>query len=82
MIGNGSGVHERPGVRDRRGVFLKRPLEHCPSCRSTRLQPVSDGETVNFVCVDCEGCWHVELGRVWRVRPKTFGSERRSRPVS
>jgi transposase-like protein len=65
MTGNSTEVH------DRDGLHLKHPLEHCPSCRSTRLRAVSDGETVNFFCDDCERCWHVELGYVHRVNPRT-----------
>ncbi len=45
------------------------PLEACPSCGSTALEPVIDDAAVHFFCTDCARCWHVELGAVWRVDP-------------
>jgi hypothetical protein len=63
MEGTGAHAHD--------ALHLKYPLEHCPSCSSTRLGAVSDGETVNFLCEDCDRCWRVELGYVHRVNPNT-----------
>lgn len=51
--------------------LFSRPLEHCPSCHSTNLVPVVDGNTVHFLCVDCARCWNVELAFVHRVNPNT-----------
>ena len=44
-------------------------LPACPSCGSTSLLAVSDGEDTNFLCGACGSCWHVELGWVRRVDP-------------
>jgi hypothetical protein len=33
------------------------------------LRAVTDGEDVNFLCLACFRCWHVELGWVQRVDP-------------
>jgi len=51
--------------------LLDRPLTHCPECGSEHLTPVLDGEDVQFFCEDCGRCWHVELGYVHRVDPRT-----------
>jgi hypothetical protein len=50
-----------------------KPLVLCPSCRSADLEPVveADGADVHFRCRDCGRCWHVELGYVHRVSPRT-----------
>ena len=45
------------------------PLAQCPRCRALTLAPVTDGETVNFLCETCARCWHVELNWVRRVDP-------------
>ncbi len=51
--------------------LLDRPLDRCPTCESAQLVPVADGANVNWLCVECSRCWHVELGHVWRVDPGT-----------
>jgi transposase-like protein len=43
----------------------------CPTCGSEELEAVTDGEATNFLCPVCRDCWHVELGWVHRVDPKT-----------
>lgn len=48
-------------------------LLRCPECHSAALEPVQDGEWVNFWCTVCERCWHVELNRVIRIDPATCG---------
>lgn len=50
-------------------ALRSRPLTHCPACTSAALEPVTDGETVNFACSECGRCWRVELGWVQRVDP-------------
>jgi hypothetical protein len=52
-------------------AFIRRPLDHCPSCNSWQLQPVVaiEAGTVQFLCGSCNRCWHVELGFVSRVNP-------------
>ena len=45
------------------------PIASCPRCGSTRLLPVSDLDSVNFLCRDCNRCWHVGLGWVSQVDP-------------
>jgi hypothetical protein len=39
----------------------------CPTCGSGSLQPVFDGEILNFRCQTCAGCWHPDRGGVARV---------------
>lgn len=59
---------------------ISRPILYCPSCRSTRLDPVVEAVVaeVHFLCRDCGRCWHAELGTVRRVAPPTcFGCPRR-----
>jgi hypothetical protein len=48
-----------------------RLLDACPACRCTDLTPVAQPDTVNLWCSGCHRCWHVALGRVTRVNPKT-----------
>jgi hypothetical protein len=50
-----------------------KPLAQCPTCRSAELEPVVEVDTgeVHFRCHDCGRCWHVELGYVHRVSPRT-----------
>ena len=48
-----------------------RPLARCPRCHGLALRAVNDGEQVNFLCLECARCWHVELGWVRRVSPHT-----------
>lgn len=43
----------------------------CPNCGSSRFEAVTDGDDVNFLCLSCALCWHVELGYVSRVDPVT-----------
>jgi hypothetical protein len=43
----------------------------CPSCRAEALQPVFDGEDVNFFCRSCQRCWHQALNAIHRVPPPT-----------
>jgi hypothetical protein len=52
---------------------ISRPLSQCPRCGSVRLEPVveRDDGTVHLLCRDCSRCWHVELGFVHRVDPRT-----------
>jgi NMD protein affecting ribosome stability and mRNA decay len=42
-------------------------MKTCPQCGGRLLEPVSDGESINFFCRSCLACWHVELGYVRRV---------------
>jgi transposase-like protein len=51
------------------GLFGR--LVGCPFCHADGLLPVSDGETVNFLCERCGSCWHVEFGYVRRVDPRS-----------
>lgn len=46
-------------------------LARCPACHSRELEPVADGESVNFFCNECARCWHLELNRVVRIDPST-----------
>ena len=50
---------------------LQHPLVPCPHCGEERLEPVRDRDTVNFLCGACGRCWHVELGWVHRVDPRS-----------
>ncbi|HEV7526282.1 MAG TPA: hypothetical protein VGP92_15020 [Acidimicrobiia bacterium] len=52
-------------------ALIRRPLDHCPKCRSWQLRPIvaRDVEEVHFLCGSCSRCWHVELGFVRRVPP-------------
>ena len=43
----------------------------CPNCWASRFEAVTDGKDVNFLCMSCGLCWHVELGYVRRVDPVT-----------
>ncbi len=43
----------------------------CPECGNGCLEPVSDGERMNFLCPKCGSCWHAELDWVHRVNPET-----------
>ena len=53
---------------------ISQPLPRCPACDSDRLVSlVSDGD-VNFSCIQCDRCWHVELGYVRRVHRPTSGA--------
>ena len=47
------------------------PLDHCPECKSLRIEPVVEAATgdVRFLCRNCDRCWHVELGMVQRMSP-------------
>jgi hypothetical protein len=53
--------------------LISRPLTHCPTCHSTRLDPVVEAtvQEVHFLCRDCGRCWDVALGAVHRVAPPT-----------
>ena len=44
--------------------LFERPLPYCPSCRSTKLVPVSRDANVDYLCRSCSSCWHVELAGV------------------
>jgi hypothetical protein len=50
---------------------ISRPLLYCPSCRSTRLDPVVERivDEVHFLCRECGRCWDVELGTLRRIAP-------------
>jgi len=50
---------------------ITRPLSRCPSCTSTRLEPVVEAkiQEVHFLCRDCGRCWDVAFGAVTRVAP-------------
>ena len=52
-------------------TLFQRPLDSCPECGSSQLEPVVDldAEEVHFLCAGCDRCWHVELGYVRRVQP-------------
>jgi len=52
---------------------IRRPLLECPSCRSTRLEPVVEriADEVHFLCRNCGRCWDVQLGSVRRNAPQT-----------
>ncbi len=52
-------------------AIIRRPLDHCPECGSGQLEPIVDlhAEEVQFLCLTCSRCWHVELGYVHRVPP-------------
>jgi hypothetical protein len=52
---------------------LIHPLHRCPACRAETLTAVTDGDVTNFVCEECGRCWHLELGWVHRVDPRTCG---------
>ncbi len=43
----------------------------CPLCGSEHLLPVTDGSRQNFICETCAACWHVDEGRMGRLRPDT-----------
>jgi hypothetical protein len=43
----------------------------CEACGSSNLQTVVDREDVNLLCRGCGRCWHIELGFVTRVNPRT-----------
>lgn len=59
--------------------LLARLVGPCPTCGNGRLEPVSDGELVNFFCATCRDCWHPEMARVHRVDRTTCpGCPRRS----
>jgi hypothetical protein len=47
------------------------PIEACPACGSTALDPVVDDGALHFLCEKCSRCWHVELGAVRRVDQET-----------
>lgn len=49
----------------------------CPHCGGSDFEAVTDGEDVNFLCLGCGLCWHVELGYVSRVDPDTCPGCRR-----
>jgi hypothetical protein len=67
-------------LRDLPGRPVERVLPRCPRCHSSDLAPVSDGETVHFLCADCGRCWNVEFNWVQRVDPATCpGCPARSR---
>jgi hypothetical protein len=51
------------------GTGMRRPLPRCPRCHGLSLRAVSDTDQVNFLCLECFRCWHVELGWVHRVVP-------------
>ena len=61
---------------------ITRPLRHCPSCGSDRLQAVVEArvQDVHFLCQECGRCWNIALGYVSRVAPPTcFGCPERGR---
>jgi hypothetical protein len=43
----------------------------CPSCSTEPLEPVFDGDEVNFFCHSCHRCWHAQLNTIHRVPPPT-----------
>ena len=61
------------GASDNLEHPITHPLARCPACGSQRLDPVVERErqTVHLLCRDCSRCWHVELGFVHRIDPKT-----------
>ena len=48
-----------------------KPIDTCPACGAVELRRVFDGELMNFLCPQCMSCWHVELGFIHRINPKT-----------
>ncbi|HEV7524840.1 MAG TPA: hypothetical protein VGP92_07740 [Acidimicrobiia bacterium] len=53
--------------------LISRPLQHCPSCGSTQLEPVAEAlvDELHFLCRTCNRCWDVAFGSVHRVAPSS-----------
>jgi hypothetical protein len=47
--------------------LFERPLPYCPSCEAMDLVAIPRDDSVDYVCRQCAGCWHVELGAFWRI---------------
>jgi nitroimidazol reductase NimA-like FMN-containing flavoprotein (pyridoxamine 5'-phosphate oxidase superfamily) len=60
-----------PPASEARAPWSGPAVEACRVCGSTRLLPVTDGESTNFVCESCAACWHVDQGWMYRVHPAT-----------
>lgn len=61
---------------------ISKPLIHCPTCQSERLETVVESvmQDVHFLCKDCGRCWDVALGTAQRVDPVScFGCPERGR---
>ena len=52
------------------GATVKGLME-CPTCGTDDFEAVTDGVSVNLLCTVCHTCWHVELGWMHRVDPRT-----------
>ena len=52
---------------------LVRGLLRCPACDADAFEGVAVGFDVNLRCVACGACWHVELGYISRVDPRSCG---------
>ena len=46
-------------------------IEKCPACGSDQLSVVYDQGRANFLCEECEQCWHLSMGWAQRVDPLT-----------
>ena len=59
----------KPSIDEQPGYLPPCPLPECPGCGSTELEAdiELEGESVDFVCVECKRRWHVELGYVHEV---------------
>jgi hypothetical protein len=49
-------------------------LFRCPACGAGAFEGVTVAFDVNLRCVTCGACWHVELGYISRIDPRTCGS--------
>jgi len=52
-------------------------LMACPTCGWEEFEAVFDGDATNFLCRVCHDCWHLQLGWVHRVDPRTCATCRR-----
>ncbi len=60
-----SSAQTQPVVLD----IAARGVEVCPECGALGLTPVSNGESVQFLCMRCRCCWRLQLGSVYRMNP-------------
>ena len=51
----------------RTAALLAGLIGPCPACGNGRLRVVFDGELTNFLCLECQACWHPERASVRRV---------------
>ena len=52
-------------------LSLFEPVDRCPTCGTSGLTCTAASDLVNFVCLICGSCWHVELGMMYRVDPRS-----------